>query len=93
MASSQLISTSATHDSPAKVLLTSIVITTYRRPDMLRDLLPSVRALTKPEGGSYEVLVIDNDPATSARSLVEQVRREWDGSVTLRYIHESKRRQ
>lgn len=58
----------------------SILIPTYRRADILSELLTAL-AHQLPKTG-VEVLVIDNDPDASARDLVERQ------TGPLRYIHE-----
>lgn len=68
--------------------LISIVIPTYRRADMLVDVLKGVRAqvegMSTPE--LVEVLVIDNCPDQTAREAVAS----YDaGAMTLRYVHEA----
>jgi GT2 family glycosyltransferase len=71
-------------------LLASIVISTYRRLDMLRDALQSMRELAVREGLRYEVLIVDNDPAGGARGVVEGLQTDWPPAGALRYIHESR---
>jgi glycosyltransferase involved in cell wall biosynthesis len=67
--------------------LYSLVIATYRRPEMLRDTLVSLDALVVPEGVGVEVVVIDNDPEGSGRATVEeQSARPY--RFPLRYVHE-----
>ena len=51
----------------------SIVMATYRRPAMLRDSLHSLRSLTIPAGVALEVLVIDNDPDSSAADATREL--------------------
>lgn len=63
-------------------MLLTIAIPTFRRPDMLQacidSLLPQLR-------DSVEILVVDNDPAASARERVEAIRHPH-----LRYAHEGR---
>jgi glycosyltransferase involved in cell wall biosynthesis len=59
-------------------MLLSIVIPTYRRPEMLAELLDALAPQLFPE---VELLVVDNDPAASARAVVARDPR-------LRYVHE-----
>jgi glycosyltransferase involved in cell wall biosynthesis len=68
-------------------LLVSVVISTYRRQDMLRDALASMRTLAVCEGLSYELLVIDNDPQGSSREVVEETQAQWPAGM-LRYVNE-----
>ena len=69
-------------------LLVSIVVSTYRRPDMLVDALKSMRGLAVRDGLRYEVLVIDNDPSGSARATVESFENPWPAWGALRYVCE-----
>jgi succinoglycan biosynthesis protein ExoM len=63
-------------------MILTIAIPTFRRPAMLAECLDSL--LPQLEGG-VEILVIDNDPAGSARTLVESYARP-----ELRYLHEER---
>ncbi len=65
----------------------SIVIPTYRRPEMLRRAIDSCRAQQGVDM-PFEIVVVDNDPAGSARSLVAALAAE--GAVPLRYVAESR---
>lgn len=58
----------------------SIVIPTYRRVEILGDLLATVR-LQAAQNGFCEILVVDNDPDGSAEDLVRSV-------PDTRYVHE-----
>lgn len=62
-------------------MLLSIVIPTYRRPQMLAELLDALAPQLTPE---TEALVIDNDPQESARAIVEP-------RAGFRYVHEPRR--
>lgn len=66
---------------PARV---TVAVCTFRRPLLLQRLLASLDVLTAPEHATYDILVIDNDPAGSAAGTV--------GAATLkhpvRYVHE-----
>lgn len=66
---------------PEALMLVTVVIPTYRRPDMLAELFD---ALGPQLTGETEVLVIDNDPEASARAVAE-------GRPGIRYIHETRR--
>jgi glycosyltransferase involved in cell wall biosynthesis len=74
-------------DSQAS-LLVSIIIATFRRPDVLGDALASVRKLQVRDGLRYELLVIDNDSQGTAHSLVGSFACNWPAGGTLRYVHE-----
>lgn len=60
----------------------TIAIPTYRRPEMLGACLDS---LVPQLADGVEILVVDNDPAASARVQVEGY-----GLATLRYVHEAR---
>jgi len=60
---------------------------------MLVDTLQTLHNLPGPPGRdrlSYEVIVIDNDPACSARAAVAQLQQAWPADVPLSYVPESK---
>lgn len=59
----------------------SIIITTYRRTDMLAELLAALGPQLA--GRPAEAIVIDNCPDASARSTVE-----CSGFAAVRYVHE-----
>lgn len=63
----------------------SIVIPSYRRPELLARTLASCLA-QQDFGGSFEIVVVDNDPAGSARPAVE--RADAAGPVPVRYVPE-----
>ncbi|NNM77243.1 glycosyltransferase family 2 protein [Sphingomonas sp. ID1715] len=60
----------------------TVAVPTYRRPDMLRECLDS---LVPQLVGGVELLVVDNDPAASARETVASY-----GRADVRYAHEPK---
>src|ERR1700722_748920 len=66
---------------------TSIVIPSYRRPD---DLARAIESVLRQEGvaGSYEVLVVDNDPDGSAAPVVEQL--AVTSAIPIRYVLEAR---
>lgn len=74
---------------PSRVV---VAAATYRRPEALAALLPAlqeqVRAASAVLGPTcaLELLVVDNDPAASARAAVEAAAR--GAEVPLRYAHE-----
>jgi glycosyltransferase involved in cell wall biosynthesis len=61
-------------------MLLSIAVPTFRRPGMLTECLDSVLPQLHDD---VELLVVDNDPAGSAREAVEGY-----GAARLRYLHE-----
>jgi succinoglycan biosynthesis protein ExoM len=62
---------------------------TFRRPDDLTDLLPALVAQAEAAPGSYEVgvVIVDNDPAASARAAVTTFAET--SAVPVRYAHEA----
>lgn len=66
---------------------TSIVIASYRRPAGLEC---TVRSCLAQQGvtGSCEIIVVDNDPAASARDTVARIAAA--SAVDIRYIHEKR---
>jgi len=64
----------------------SVVIPTFRRPDLLAAALESCAAGTAGIGGTVEVVVVDNAPEPEARAVVAAARRP--GGPVLRYVHE-----
>jgi glycosyltransferase involved in cell wall biosynthesis len=65
----------------------SIVIPTYRRPEMLRRAVDSCRAQQGVEA-SFEIVVVDNDIAGSACDLVQAMAAE--SRVPVRYVAETR---
>lgn len=60
-----------------------IVVLTYQRPADLVELLPLLEQQLRQTTESVTVMVIDNDPAASARETVASFDYPW-----LRYVHE-----
>jgi succinoglycan biosynthesis protein ExoM len=48
-----------------------VAVLTYRRPEMLAQLLRSLTTLERPVGWDVRVMIVDNDPEGSARPIVE----------------------
>jgi len=67
---------------------TSIVIPTYRRPEHLARVLASCCA-QQGDVGEFEIVVVDNDAAESARPLVAQASRT--SAIPIRYVPEPRR--
>ena len=63
----------------------SICIPTYRRPGMLSRCLDALM-IQKAEGFTYSIIVVDNDPAQSARDSVQH--RIGSSSVDIVYMRE-----
>lgn len=51
----------------------ALCVATYRRPELLTELLQSFAALRVPAGWEVELRLVDNDGEASARSIVEGV--------------------
>jgi succinoglycan biosynthesis protein ExoM len=74
---------------------TVIAVLTYRRPEDIALALPrlGVQAMSgggrSPDGRPATVLVVDNDPAASARPIVEQLAGTLPPGL-VRYVHEPK---
>jgi succinoglycan biosynthesis protein ExoM len=75
---------------PADLISVTIFVPTFRRPDNLRTMIPMLlsqaRLLEKREGTrcyEVDVLVVDNDPEESARTVVERFAQD-----TVRYVPE-----
>lgn len=67
----------------------SVVVCTFRRPEMLESCLLSLCGQINPFG-TVEVIVIDNCPGASAKAVVQQVERGFaEGMMTLRYVVEA----
>lgn len=73
----------------------TIAVLTYRRPDDLREVLPQLADQARSVAGDSidaRVLVVDNDPAASAREAVEAMAALEAGAgtpVELVYVHEA----
>lgn len=74
----------ATTPGASKVL--SICICTFRRPVTLDRAIRSVQALALPVDLEVELVVVDNDPAGSARIVAE--RAAQGGTIAMRYFVE-----
>lgn len=64
----------------------SIVVCTYRRPELLAACLRSCLEQQRPDGVRYEIVVVDNDAQRSAGPVVAAL--EAETAVPLRYVHE-----
>ncbi|ESA38884.1 glycosyl transferase family 2 [Leptolyngbya sp. Heron Island J] len=62
----------------------SICVATYKRPNLLRDLLVSLNNLTFTQSSIpvIEVIIVDNDSACSAKATVEQIRSSFQWPLT-----------
>src|SRR5205085_3629016 len=70
-----------------RMIAVSIVIPTYRRPDMLRTAVDSCLA-QRGVTATFEIIVVDNDAAGSARATVDGL--AADSAVPIRYVLEDK---
>ena len=66
----------------------AIAVLTYRRPEELRGLIPELSAQVAAARvvaaqGDFDVMVVDNDPAASARDVVASF-----ADLGVRYVHE-----
>jgi hypothetical protein len=61
----------------------SILIPTYKRPDLLRRALLACAAQLGVNFTHVEILVVDNDPEASARPLLEEIKDGWHGPNLL----------
>jgi succinoglycan biosynthesis protein ExoM len=78
------VQSTAVHDRPA--LHISICICTYKRRQLLRSLLESLRRQRTDSIFSYSIVIVDNDRCESARNAVEEVAAGY--SVPIRYCVE-----
>jgi succinoglycan biosynthesis protein ExoM len=67
----------------------SIVIPTYRRPELLARTLASCLAQQGLADAAVEIIVVDNDPALSARAAADAAAQS--GGMPIRYIAEPRR--
>jgi glucosyl-dolichyl phosphate glucuronosyltransferase len=72
----------------AKANDVTVAICTYKRPLMLRGVLDTLEHQELNDDVTWEVLVIDNDPDASAKSVFESCSSR--SPLRLRYIHEQK---
>lgn len=66
----------------------SILVPTFRRPQLLPKALASILAQQNCALDAIEVIVVDNCPDASARPSFERVREIAGGRLCLRYLHE-----
>jgi glycosyltransferase involved in cell wall biosynthesis len=64
----------------------SVIVCTHSRPHALRALLETVCALDLPGGLSWEILVVDNEPAE--KDANEAVASSFAGRLPLRFVRE-----
>ncbi len=82
----------ARHAAPPSRPVLTVAILTFRRPEQLRANLQAVslRVREALEAVEPRILVVDNDPAGSARPVVDAVRRDAEAShgIRIAYAHE-----
>lgn len=59
-----------------------VAVLTYRRQDMLRQLLRSLYTLDAPPGWQVRYLIVDNDSQASAKTTVNEFREAFGSSLT-----------
>lgn len=64
----------------------SVMIPTFRRPQMLEKTIASVAGQKNALGLSYEIIVVDNSPEKSAEETVAQAKEDYD--VPIHYVSE-----
>ena len=74
--SSQLPNSGDSSNHSCKSAKVSVCTATYKRPNLLKDLLESLNRLTFTQISEpiLEFIIVDNDPAGSARSVVEEIK-------------------
>jgi succinoglycan biosynthesis protein ExoM len=65
-------------------MLISICVATYKREQLLRKLLESLLVQVIPENISVEVIIVDNDPVETARTVAEEYFAKSD--ITFKYF-------
>lgn len=63
------------------ITLCSVCVATYKRPQLLENLLTSLKNQFLPENIRMEVIVVDNDPEESAQAIVKK----FKSSTSVRY--------
>jgi len=63
----------------------SVVIPTYRRPDLLQRCLAAVQVQTLP-AAEYEIIVCDDGPSDQARAVVESAKQSNPAGPTIHYL-------
>jgi succinoglycan biosynthesis protein ExoM len=66
----------------------AVAALTYRRPEPLRQLLVALAALRRPAASDVSFVIIDNDPAASAREIVTAAQA---AALPVQYCHEQRR--
>src|SRR5438105_6517932 len=56
----------------SNIIICSVCIAAYKRPDLLENLLTSLVNQVLPEDVTLEIIVVDNDPEESARGVVQK---------------------
>jgi glycosyltransferase involved in cell wall biosynthesis len=66
----------------------SVVVCTYNRCESLERTLKSFMEISTPEGSSWELILVDNNPKDKTKSLVEEFKK--DCKLNIEYIFEEK---
>jgi succinoglycan biosynthesis protein ExoM len=66
----------------------AICLATYKRPDLLEDLLESFKTLTPPQGATLELRVVDNDREGSAGEIVKAFEGDAHPYQKIHYVVE-----
>lgn len=69
------------------MVLVSIVIPTFRRPELLKTAIESCLVQAETCRHRYEILVVDNAPEGSAREIVSTLAET--SAIPVRYLHET----
>jgi len=72
-------------NGPSESLQVSVVVPTYRRPDLLARCLESLARQRFPRDG-YEVLVCDDAASSATKKQVGALREAWGNRPALRYV-------
>lgn len=65
----------------------SVCICTFRRPSGLAKAIASAAGQALPPGVGAEIVIVDNDPAGSARAVFDTLQTQFP-AIALRYFHE-----
>lgn len=75
-------------NTPSKPLV-YVCVCTYLRPDLIKQCALNLNKLNSPVGFNLEVVVIDNDEAKSAQSIIEELQPNFNWP--LHYVNEPNR--
>ena len=66
----------------------SVVVCTYNRSESLRRTLKSFKEVVAPEGGSWELILVDNNSKDEIRIVAEAFREE--SGLNVKYVYETR---